>query len=153
MITGRHVLWGLVGGFGVIFLVNGAFVYFATTTFPGNDTDDPYRRGLAYNETLAADRAQRLNGWTADILASSSGIELVLQRAADQPGSGLVVAGELRRRGAPEDDRILVFKEAGAGRYVAEVELAAGRWELQAVARGRDGVEKLRLREAFEVDS
>lgn len=153
MITGRHVLWGMLGGFGVIFIANGAFVYFATTTFPGNDVDDPYRRGLAYNETLAADRAQRLNGWTADVLATTSGIEVVLQRATDEPGSGLIVAGELRRHGAPDSDRVLVFKEMSPGRYMVDTDLEAGRWELQAIARSRDGNEVLRLRESLEVDS
>jgi len=56
-IEGRHVLMALIGFFGVMFLVNGIFVYFAVATFSGGDTSDPYRKGLHYNETLqAADR-------------------------------------------------------------------------------------------------
>lgn len=151
MITGRHVLWGLVGGFGVIFIANGAFVYFAATTFPGNEVDDPYRRGLAYNETLSADRAQRTEGWGADIRANSKGVEITLSRTDERVG-GLVMAGELRRHGDPSNDRILIFRENSSGRYQADADLGAGRWDLQVVARDLSGTEVLRLRDSIEIE-
>ena len=151
MITGRHVLWGLIGGFGVIFIANGAFVFFAATTFPGNEVDDPYRRGLAYNETLSADRAQRIEGWRADIHASPNGVEIALNREHERVG-GLVVAGELRRHGEPSNDRVLIFRENSLGRYQADTELGAGRWDLQIVARNLSGAEVLRLRDSIEID-
>jgi nitrogen fixation protein FixH len=151
MITGRHVLWGLIGGFGVIFIANGTFVYFAASTFPGNDVDDPYRRGLAYNETLAADRAQKAEGWAAEVLATPTGVEILLRRSGEASGSGLVIAGELRQRGEPGNDRILVFRENDPGRYRADIDLGAGRWVLQAVARNLDGTEVLRLNEPIEL--
>ena len=56
-IAGRHVLWGLIGFFGVIFAVNAIFVYAAEETFSGGDTSDPYRKGLNYNA-----RSGRRNG-------------------------------------------------------------------------------------------
>lgn len=151
MITGRHVLLGLVGGFGVIFIANGAFVYFAATTFPGNEVDDPYRRGLAYNETLSADRAQRTEGWGADIRAIPNGVEIALSRTDGRVG-GLVIAGELRRHGEPSNDRVLIFREESSGRYQADADLSAGRWELQVVARDLNGTEVLRLRDSIEID-
>ena len=36
-IAGRHVLWGLIGFFGVIFAVNAIFVYAAEETFSGGE--------------------------------------------------------------------------------------------------------------------
>ena len=150
MITGRHVLLGLLGGFGVIFIANGAFVYFAATTFPGNEVDDPYRRGLAYNETLSADRAQRTEGWAADIRATTKGVGITLSRTDDRVG-GLVMAGELRRHGEPSNDRILIFRENSSGRYQANADLGVGRWVLQVVARDLNGTEVLRLRDSIEI--
>ena len=59
-IRGRHVLIGFIVFFGLIFLVNGVFLYYALTTFGGGETSNPYRKGLHYNETLAeAARAGR----------------------------------------------------------------------------------------------
>ena len=61
-LKGRHVLMVLCGFFGVMFIVNGFFVYFALSTFSGGDTSDPYRKGLHYNEMLAADERQAERG-------------------------------------------------------------------------------------------
>ena len=66
-LKGRHVLMVLCGFFGVMFVVNGIFVYFAVATFSGGDTSDPYRKGLHYNETLTADERQAERGWRTDI--------------------------------------------------------------------------------------
>ena len=57
-LKGRHVLMVLCGFFVVMFVVNGIFVYFALATFSGGDTSNPYRKGLHYNEMLAADERQ-----------------------------------------------------------------------------------------------
>ena len=52
-IRGRHVLIGMIAFFGLIFLANGIFLYYALTTFGGGEKGSPYRSGLRYNETLA----------------------------------------------------------------------------------------------------
>lgn len=54
-IDGRHVLLGLVAFFGVMFVVNAIFVYFAVATFSGGDTSNPYQKGLHYDQMLEAD--------------------------------------------------------------------------------------------------
>ena len=62
-ITGKHVLFILFGFFGVMLAVNGVFVHFATATFSGVSTEDAYRKGLHYNETIAAFQVQQATGW------------------------------------------------------------------------------------------
>ena len=57
-LTGAHVLAGLFAFFGVMLAANGVFVYVATTTFSGLSTDDAYRKGLSYNETIRAFKLQ-----------------------------------------------------------------------------------------------
>ena len=53
-IKGKHVLFAMLSFFGVILVVNGVFTYFALSTFTGVSTDDAYRRGRAYNQTIEA---------------------------------------------------------------------------------------------------
>ena len=71
-IAGRHVLWGLIGFFGVIFAVNAIFVYAAEETFSGGDTSDPYRKGLDYNASARAAERQAERGWQTDIAAMTA---------------------------------------------------------------------------------
>ncbi len=50
---GRHVLLAFIGFFGLCSLVNGVLSTRPMSTFGGRDTDDPYRKGLDYNERIA----------------------------------------------------------------------------------------------------
>ena len=52
-ITGRMVLVGLLTLFGVVFAVNGVFVYFALDSWPGLATEAAYEQGLAHDQSLA----------------------------------------------------------------------------------------------------
>jgi len=153
VLKGRHVLYGLLGGFGVILIANGAFVYFATTTFPGNEVSDSYRRGLAYNETLRADEAQRSSGVTATVSLAPAGLAIDLSAESEGPLAGIAVTGEVRRPGRPDLDREVVFREVDAGRYLAPVELSPGRWIVTAQAVGAGGTLLFRLEESLEIDA
>ena len=52
-LKGWHVLLILMAFFGVMFSVNGVFLYHAITSFPGEDVKKSYVQGLNYNDTLA----------------------------------------------------------------------------------------------------
>ena len=65
-LEGRHVLLGLVAFFGVMFAVNGVFLYYAVGTFNGFETLSAYQRGLEYNTRIASDAAQAQLGWKPD---------------------------------------------------------------------------------------
>lgn len=151
MIKGRHVLIGLLAAFGVVLIVNGVFVYYALNTFPGNETDNPYTRGLAYNETLEADEAQRAAGWKASVETESRGIVVVVENVASGLVGGLSLSGELRRPGQPDSDRALQFEEVAGGRYLARTELVPGRWDLSASASA-SGTTLFKLRRVLEVE-
>ena len=45
-LTGWHVLWIMLGFFGLMFTVNGIFLYHAITSFPGEDVKKSYLQGL-----------------------------------------------------------------------------------------------------------
>ena len=54
----------LIVFFGIIFSVNGLFLYKSISSFPGEDIKQSYRQGLAYNETLES-RAAAKSLWLA----------------------------------------------------------------------------------------
>jgi nitrogen fixation protein FixH len=63
-VNGRDVLAILLSFFGVIFAVNGALIYAAVSTHTGLVANEPYRKGLAYNERILADERQAQLGWS-----------------------------------------------------------------------------------------
>lgn len=131
-LRGWHVLLIMLGFFGVIFSVNGVFLYHAITSFPGEDVKKSYVQGLNYNDTLAARAAQAELGWTAE--AGLQGQELVfrLNDAEGQPLSNYAVIGEIRRRATTAADRDLVFQAATAGEYRVETgTLEVGQWDVR----------------------
>ncbi len=127
-IDGRHVLLVLCAFFGVIFLVNGIFAYLAIATFSGGDTSDPYRKGLRYNDTLAADERQAERGWQTDVAydGTAGQLRVSLVDKAAEPLSGLQVAVRLSRPATSKDDLHLRLKEVSHGVYAADVGLAPG---------------------------
>lgn len=131
-LKGWHVLLIMLGFFGVIFAVNGVFLYHAITSFPGEDVKKSYVQGLNYNTTLATRAAQAELGWTAE--AGMQGDDLVfrLEDADGQPLSNFSVVGEIRRRATQGADQSIVFQAAGAGEYTVDgVDLEAGQWSLR----------------------
>jgi nitrogen fixation protein FixH len=129
-LKGHHVLMALVGFFGVMLIVNGIFVYFALATFSGGDTSNPYRKGLDYNETLAAAERLAARGWQAEIGYDDQAGRLsvsVRDRAA-APVTGLGLTAVFSRPATDREDRAVGLTEAEPGVYIAEIRLAPGAW-------------------------
>lgn len=143
-ITGRHVLWGMIGFFGVIFAVNGTFLYVALMTWTGADVDNAYVRGIAYNRVLEAAEAQRALGWTVvvDSLTADAGtadLTLSYKDAEGAPMSGLSVDARFRHPVQRAYDRTVTLSDRGSGLYGAVLALpSAGLWDVHAVALGDD---------------
>jgi len=142
-LTGRHVLVGMLAFFGLIFAVNGVFVFFALDTWPGLSTRHAYQEGLTYNETLAEAQAQRALGWNSAVdVAEGTGGQSATVRVtghAGAPVSGLTVAVELRRMVRDSDDHRLALAETDPGVYAARSDLAAGRWQAIVEAADAEG--------------
>jgi nitrogen fixation protein FixH len=137
--TGRLALMLLAAFFGLVFLVNGVFVYLATDSFRGLDTADAYRKGLAYNRTLERADAQRALGWRVELGLDGAWPVLRLADATGTPLNGLSVTGTARRPVDERADRTLAFVWSGDGSYRADVALPErGQWNLR-VEVARDG--------------
>jgi nitrogen fixation protein FixH len=140
-LQGRHVLLALSAFFGVMFVVNGIFVYAAMTTFSGGDTSDPYRKGLNYNATLKADERQAERGWRTelDYDAKTRKLELSFLDKAAAPVTGLSIRAKLSRPATAKQDRHIVLAETSPGVYDAAIDLAPGLWILSVSSRTQGG--------------
>lgn len=154
-IEGRHVLIGFIVFFGVIFLANGIFVYYALGTFGGGDTSDPYRKGLHYNDTLAEAARQAGQGWKEELVyrSDTGKLTLSLSDKAGQPVSGLHIDAIVGRAATDRQDVSLKLGEAQAGNYGAALRLAPGQWvvQLQSEDLSRDGEPTYRLKQRIMV--
>jgi nitrogen fixation protein FixH len=132
-INGRHVLLALFAFFGVMFAVNGVFIYYAVATFGGGDTSSAYQKGLHYNDTLAEAAKQAKRGW-AGTLSYDKGagrIAVELRDRQDQPVRGLGIGGSVGRPATDRQDVRVELEEHEPGTYTAKLDLAPGQWVVQ----------------------
>ncbi len=143
-VRGWHVLAALLGFFAIVIAVNVGFAVIAVRSFPGEDVRRSYLQGLAYNDTIAARRAQAALGWNAsariegDAVAATIVVEL--RSRSDAPINSATVTGDLRWPTDARRDRALTFERIGDGRYRALAgALPQGRWQLRANAVDASG--------------
>jgi nitrogen fixation protein FixH len=135
-ITGRHVLFAMLGFFGVIIATDAYLVYKAVSTFGGIETTDAYRKGLAYNERIADERAQQALGWTKDARLENGELRVSI-RDQDQKGvENLRITAVVGRPATNAQDRTVQLTQVGSGDYVAPVgEVEPGIWVATMEAR------------------
>jgi nitrogen fixation protein FixH len=135
-LTGRTVLYWLLGFFGVIIAVNVWFIIASIQTFSGEDEQKPYLQGIEYNQTLARRAEQVALGWRATIstrrLAGGKvRVSVNLMKADGTPETGLALHGELRHPADEELDRTLRLKETAPGTYQTEISgVHSGAWDV-----------------------
>lgn len=131
-LKGWHVLLIMLAFFGVMFSVNGVFLYQAITSFPGEDVKKSYVQGLNYNDTLAARAAQAELGWRAEAGLQDDQIVFRLQDADGQDLSNFAVIGELRRSATRDHDQAVAFTSNVDGSYTTDaLDLERGQWRLR----------------------
>jgi len=144
-ITGRHVLFYLLGFFGVMLIANGIFIYFALSTFHGLDNPNSYERGLNYNQRIEAAERQASLGWSHEItLGAAETLEVSFSDKAGKPVNGLIVGGEIRRPVGQEAGQPVKFESVGDGMYRASADgIQPGNWivSLQASRLHSQGLE------------
>jgi len=148
----RWIPWAFVAFFGVVLAANGAMIWIAFATWTGLETEGAYQKGLAYNRTLAAAKAQEELGWRVDLSVAATGgrladLELTL---ADRHGNLMedakVTAAFVRPTHAGHDLE-LVLPHIHAGVYDAEAALPfPGVWELHLTVDSGDETYRMRRR-------
>jgi nitrogen fixation protein FixH len=142
-LQGRHVLAAFLAFFGAVFLVNGTMIYSAVSTHTGLVANEPYRKGLAYNERIAAGERQAHLGWVETLEVSRDGhVTLALAEPDGRAVVGLRVAGSLGRPATNRHDIALELAETAPGRYEARAAaVASGSWLVTLEARRRADAE------------
>ena len=115
-LNGRHVLGAFLTFFAAVFVANGAMIYSALSTHTGLVANEPYRKGLHYNERIAADARQGRLGWVGNIELSIDGrVSLALAESDGRPVRGLRIEGVLGRPSTNRHDVRLALAEKGSG--------------------------------------
>ena len=132
--------WIFVAGMAVVFAVNGVLVFLALGTWTGLETAGHYEKGLAYNENLAAARAQAERGWQADVEYDPAGMVTATFRDRDGiPLENLTVEALALRPTHEGYDVAADLTHAGGGLYRGRLHLPLpGQWQLRIHAfRGK----------------
>lgn len=139
-LRGCHVAIVFFSFFAIIFMVNGAMVYSAITTHSGIVSNEPYRKGLRYNERIAEDERQSRLGWTDDVRIAPDGrISIALVAEQVRPVSGMKVEAQIGRPSTNRFDGRLALQETEPGRYEAQAgPLESGNWIVSIEVRTGD---------------
>ncbi len=123
VLSGRHVLFALLAFFGAVFAVNGYFLYSALSTHTGVVANEPYRRGLKYNERIEADERQARLGWREAVSydAAASTLKLSLDDRAGSPVGRMTVSAKVGRAASAREDVTVKLEEVAGGRYQAQI--------------------------------
>ncbi len=154
-LTGRMVLFILLGFFGVILGVNFYMATYAAKTYSGVDATDAYDSGLAYNQEIAAAKAQALLGWTVELnRANDAGVTQLTVSVKDKDGKpvgGLDAAIDFYFPATRKFDRTVPATPIAEGVYSGSAPLRPGRWEVE-VSLNRGVQRMFRSRNSFFVE-
>lgn len=144
VITGKHVLFGMIAFFGIIIAVNIVMIRLALSTHTGIVAENSYRKGLKYNEEIAASEKQAALGWRDEIKLANSGDRISID-IRDKDGNavrGLTITAVLGRPANAKDDIKLSLVETPQGEYEATVPVREAGTYFAAIeaARAEDGV-------------
>lgn len=140
-LEGKHVLMMLIGFFSFMLIANGFFVYFALTSFSGLSTDDAYRKGLHYNDSLEALELQKARGWQValDIDAPGDRQFALSLEIKDKNGDVLplnVASAQLKRPAIKGQDILLNLVNTGSVYEVSQQLPSAGQWDVKILMSG-----------------
>ncbi|HEY4406814.1 MAG TPA: FixH family protein [Xanthobacteraceae bacterium] len=147
-LTGRMVLLWLVGFFAIVGAANAVMIGAAISTFAGLEHDSPYQAGLAFDQEIAAARAQQALHWQvqAKVTRTDRGETLVEISAHDADGaplSGLGVTASLVHPTDRRLDRELAMTADGPSQFSGVTGAAAGQWDV-LIELSRDGARQFR---------
>ena len=134
-LTGRHVLFCLLGFFGVVFAVNAVMMKAATSTFGGVETSSSYKAGLMFEREISKAGQQDDLHWQVDgkIARDKSGEAVLDISARDAKGLPLAGITAQARLAHPVDERldhVIALDRSNAGRFHGAALAQAGQWEL-----------------------
>ncbi|WP_436642583.1 FixH family protein [Microbaculum sp. FT89] len=134
-VTGRTVLFSLIGFFGLITVANIIMIWLAVSTNTGVVVASSYRAGNAYQAELDAARAQVERNWSvsADVARTADGVafDVTVRDGDGAPVGGLEVSATLASHVSEADDQRVALSEGEIGRYRGSAgTVGSGNWLL-----------------------
>jgi nitrogen fixation protein FixH len=141
-VTGRFVLFCLVGFFLTVAAVNAVMVRFAVSTFGGVETESAYKAGLAFRAEIDASVAQATRSWKVDARIAEARedpvIHVVVRDQAGHPVPRLAARIQLEHPADRRRDIAVPAAEQSAGTFRAVAGNASGQRNL-VIELSRDG--------------
>jgi nitrogen fixation protein FixH len=149
-VTGKYVLFCLLGFFGVVIAVNAVMVKAATSTFGGVETSSSYKAGLMFEQDVARAGQQDALHWRVDgkLLRDGTGLAVLDISARDAKGAplgGLTAQARLAHPADERLDRVISLNGTSAGQFHGTAQAQSGQWGL-IVDLYRDGARVFRSR-------
>ena len=134
-LTGRAVLFWLLGFFGLIFAVNGIMVKAATSTFAGLETGSSYKAGLQFKQEMQSAERQATLHWRVEgkLTRDKAGDAVLDITVRDDKGlavAGLSGTARLAHPATARLDHTLALEPKDAGALRGTVAALPGQWEL-----------------------
>lgn len=127
----RLIPWYFVMAFAVVFIVNGIFATLAIQNNSGVVTENPYKKGLAYNHTIAEAERQEALGWQTTLDYENEIFRFKLTDAQSQPIIGASVHAYFSRPIEAGNEFMLPLAPQKDGAYAARVLFSmSGQWEI-----------------------
>lgn len=142
--TGKRILTWFVGFFMIVFLANGIMTYFALKTWTGLKTENPYVKGLNYNDEISNAEAQQASGWGIVISNIPDMTEGRFEITIDRPEESLPpqeVTVSFVRAVVEGFDQQITLSHNGNGVYGAPIKLPlVGQWTVLVVVKSQNNL-------------
>lgn len=132
--TGRHMWLVAIGFFGVIIAVNVTMAVLSYRSWTGLAVENSYVASQEFETKRLAHEAQRHAGWVASLTHAGGTVSLDVRDATGAAVALGDVTIEINRPVGGHDDQTVTLAAGSDGSYAAQVELAAGVWEITAIA-------------------
>ncbi len=142
----RWFPWAVAGIMGIVIAANVGLVFTAMRSFPGAAEGNGFTLSNEYNQVLKDEAKQEALGWTLAIALDAT--QRPTLTLTDHAGHALdqasVQASAARPLGPPQTTP-LGMHAVGTGRYLSELALARGQWDVTLrVQHGNDVVRAVR---------
>jgi len=132
----KWIPWYFVAFFVVLAILDGIFVYIATSTHTGLVTDNAYKKGLAYNQTIENYEAQKQLGWQTDIKLEQQDLTFAIKDAKGNAIEDADVVAHISRVTQAGHDFDVSLQYAENGIYKNNVDFPMkGQWDVSVVVK------------------
>ena len=132
----KYIPWYFVAFFVGLAILDGIFVFIATSTHRGVVTEQAYRKGLNYNRTVEAAAIQQARGWQGVISMEEQTVSFNFKDKEQQPLSNAQVTAYFFRPTQEGHDFSVTLRETEPGTYRHPVNLPLqGQWEVKITAQ------------------